>query len=84
MVTYESQPVPFYRLVSSNLLQSFDLEPDTAIVQSTWSLHKAVSAIMADKPGSERQPLNHWGHEPLGSDSIVAAIRLFECKSIPL
>ncbi len=51
MVEYDNQTVPFYRLVSADLLKSFKVEPEAEMLQHTWSLHQAVSAILATKCG---------------------------------
>lgn len=59
MVEYAGQTVPFYRLVAGDLLKSFQIDPESNpdILQHTWSLHKAVSAILASKggPGIEQK-----------------------------
>lgn len=51
MVEYENQILPFYRLITSDLLRNFQIEPHSEILQHTWSLHKAVSIILANKGG---------------------------------
>ncbi|GKS68513.1 hypothetical protein W03_05170 [Nitrosomonas sp. PY1] len=51
MVDYENQTLPFYRLITSDLLRIFQIEPQPEILQHTWSLHKAVSIILANKGG---------------------------------
>lgn len=53
MVKYAGKIVPFYRLVTCDLLKSFQIDPESNpdILQHTWSLHKAVSAILASKSG---------------------------------
>ncbi|MGY6274618.1 toll/interleukin-1 receptor domain-containing protein [Methylomonas sp. MgM2] len=40
---------PFYRLVASDLLKTFQLEPAADLLEQTWVLHKAVNAILAQK-----------------------------------
>ncbi len=35
MVEYEGQTVPFYRLVTKDLLRNFQIEPDPEILQHT-------------------------------------------------
>ena len=46
-----SSPVPFYRLVIADLLKSFQVKPQAEIIEHTWALHKAVTAILANKSG---------------------------------
>ncbi|GJL76022.1 toll/interleukin-1 receptor domain-containing protein [Nitrosomonas sp.] len=88
MVVYEGRTIPFYRLVSADLLKSFQMEPEAAILQHTWSLPRAVSAILAEK-GSPRieqrirrevsRLVAHYSDivEPAGSLRLLAGIRAF-------
>jgi len=46
-----SSPKPFYRLVTADLLKTFQIEPQTEILDHTWALHKAVTAILENKSG---------------------------------
>lgn len=88
MVEYEGQTVPFYRLVSTDLLKSFLIEPEAEILQHTWSLHRAVSVILAKK-GSPRieqgirrevsRLVAHYSElvQPAESLRLLAGIRAF-------
>lgn len=56
MVVLEDQagselPVPFYRLVAADLLKAFQIEPQPDILEHTWALHKAITAILTNKSG---------------------------------
>ena len=57
IVEYEGQTVPFYRLVTKDLLTNFQIEPDSEILQHTWSLHRAGLPFLPTKatkvPSSE-------------------------------
>lgn len=44
--------VPFYRLVTEDLLKTFQVERRPELLNGTWILHKAVTAILASKSGS--------------------------------
>jgi TIR domain len=41
------QTQPFYRLVATDLLKTFQVEADPELLSDTWVLHKAVTAILA-------------------------------------
>ena len=47
----KKQTMPFYQLVAKGLLESFLIEPLPEILTDTWSLHKAVTAVLANKSG---------------------------------
>ena len=74
MVDYEGRTVPFYRLVSADLLKSFqiELEPEmeVEILQHTWSLHRAVSVILAKKAARELNRM--FGEKSRGSSRTIA------------
>lgn len=46
-----SSPEPFYRLVATDLLKTFKIEPKAEILDHTWALYKGVTAILANKSG---------------------------------
>ena len=50
-----SSPEPFYRLVAADLLKKFQVEPQAEILEHTWALHKAVTAILVNKSGDDKQ-----------------------------
>lgn len=88
LVEYESQTVPFYQLVTADLLKNFQIEPQPATLQQTWSLHKAVSIILANKsgPGIEQRIrreisrlVAHYSErvQPAESLRLLASIRAF-------
>ncbi|AEF99998.1 toll/interleukin-1 receptor domain-containing protein [Methylomonas methanica] len=45
------QTLPFYRLIAADLLKSFQLAVDPALLEHTWALHKAVNQVLAQKGG---------------------------------
>lgn len=88
LVEHESQTLPFYQLVTADLLKNFQIEPQPEILQQTWSLHKAVSIILANKsgPGIEQRIrreisrlVAHYSErvQPAESLRLLANIRAF-------
>lgn len=57
MVEYKAKIIPFYQLVTKVLLRSFQVKLDPEILQHTWSLHKAVTAILAQKSRDMEKPI---------------------------
>ncbi len=54
----DSIPKPFYQLVSEELMMKFQVDPQPEILTHTWSLHKAVTAILTNRKGTEREIRN--------------------------
>lgn len=88
LVEHESQTLPFYQLVTADLLKNFQIEPQPEILQQTWSLHKAVSIILTNKsgPGIEQRIrreisrlVAHYSErvQPAASLRLLANIRAF-------
>lgn len=79
---------PFYRLVAADLLKAFRLEPADEILEDTWTLHKAVNAVLTQKgkAGIEQQIrrqvsrlIAHHSEQVKPAESLVqlAGIKVF-------
>lgn len=84
----DTSPEPFYRLVTADLLKTFQIEPQAEILEHTWALHKAVTAILAKKsgPGIEQRIrrevsrlVAHYSNlvQPAESLRLLVGIRAF-------